>query len=309
MKQTIDLLAKYGVTVVRGRIWRLESMRRGPARRLWPCVVCFLLAGLWPGSGLFVGQANATQGSMVKAREALGGDAAIAGVKSLVLYGTVLSGFDGITAQPLNTPKTLEIRILLPTHYMRIERDSRQEHRMGFRGGSPFVEVEAVSPDVRVSASSRPPGPDVLSLFQQYLARLLLGMLGDAKDIAAVKASRSPGSVGRSDAIAFAGPNGFAATVDIDTKSALPLRVRYVDDVRYPVALTDQDRAARRMPGPWTVERVEVTISFEDRRLTGSLLLPYLIRQTAAGRRFEEIRFDRIVVNPSLTAADFGRQD
>ena len=179
---------------------------------------------------------------------------------------------------------------------------------MGFRGGSPFVEVEAVSPDVTGFGVIETTGPDVLSR-SNIIWRLLLGMLGDAKDIAAVKASRSPGSVGRSDAIAFAGPNGFAATVDIDTKSALPLRVRYVDDVRYPVALTDQDRAARRMPGPWTVERVEVTISFEDRRLTGSLLLPYLIRQTAAGRRFEEIRFDRIVVNPSLTAADFGRQD
>jgi hypothetical protein len=75
--------------------------------------------------------------------------------------------------------------------------------------------------------------------------------------------------------------------------------VRYQDLVSFPVA---GGAPSGSMPPP---ESVEVTLTFEDRRTVDGFSLPFRIRQTARGVTFQDIKFDSILVNPPLTAAEF----
>jgi hypothetical protein len=75
--------------------------------------------------------------------------------------------------------------------------------------------------------------------------------------------------------------------------------VRYQDLVSFPVA---GGAASGSMPPP---ESVEVTLTFEDRRMVDGFSLPFRIRQTARDVTFQDIRFETILVNPPLTAAEF----
>jgi hypothetical protein len=225
-------------------------------------------------------------------------------VKSLVLYGSCLAGFNGVTAQPLDRPKSLEIRLLLPDYYERIDKDASEIVKNGFRKDEPFLVVEPIGRSV--SVGSRPPGPDVTVLHRLYVTRLLLGMVADARGVLPLEVRGSTARAGE-DVVSLAGPDGFSAFVDVDRASGLPLRVRYMDDVRYPEPLSDDDRKAGRMPGPWNVERAEVTITFGDRRTVSGLQIPFWIKTTALGRRFEEIRLDRVVVNPPLSPSGFSK--
>jgi hypothetical protein len=54
-----------------------------------------------------------------------------------------------------------------------------------------------------------------------------------------------------------------------------------------------------------TLRLAEVTETFDDRRQTSGLWLPYRITRSAFGIVVEEILVDTIIVNPRLSAADF----
>ena len=50
-----------------------------------------------------------------------------------------------------------------------------------------------------------------------------------------------------------------------------------------------------------------MNIAFSDRRSTGGMRAPYKIVTTAGDRVVDDLEFDEVVVNPSLTKSEFVR--
>ncbi|MEX2270151.1 MAG: hypothetical protein WD690_01680 [Vicinamibacterales bacterium] len=220
-------------------------------------------------------------------------------MKSLVLKGRAMSGFNGVTAQPLDTTHSVTIKFGFPDRYVRVDEREGTLQRGGFYGLKPIHEIKALSPDVRVGVN--PPTPDFVERQKVPVAHWLLGMLTDTKGMLDVKVAPVPGSP---NLLLATGPGMFSARIDLDAASGMPLRVRYDDKLFIRQPLTAEDRKAGRMQRGQN-EDVEVIITFEDRRAVDGLMLPHRIVRTVKGVRWEEIRFQTIAVNTPLTAADF----
>ena len=95
-------------------------------------------------------------------------------VDSLIIKGTVSSTAAGSTAAGSVPPRDLEIRILLPSHYLRIERGPRSVRRAGFSGDRLLNGVEVAGAKMNLKN-----GGTGLQLKEerQELQRWLLGML------------------------------------------------------------------------------------------------------------------------------------
>ena len=110
-------------------------------------------------------------------RQQLGGEASIEGVRGFVMRGVVR------TTDERGAPavRDVEIRVLLPDHYVRIETADGFERRTGFAGRELLSEIRSGS------SIERPPTNLTASLLRterSRLARLLLGsLLGTSSDL------------------------------------------------------------------------------------------------------------------------------
>lgn len=234
-----------------------------------------------------------------KARAAVGNDTTR--IRSLTLEGTIMSGFNGVTAEPMTTPVALTIQVLAPDYYLNRQQSSSITYLRGFRRTVAFFESHR-SGEKGAGRASPSMGNSELTLFRAYVARLLLGMFVETAAVIPI----TPAGPAVDSRVQVNGPGDFSASVELEATTSLPVRLRYRDTVDYPErAVTDADRKAGVIP-PWKQEIAEVTISFEDRKSVNGFLVPFTIRRSAVGRRFEEIRLSRVVVNPPLTPADFG---
>ena len=57
----------------------------------------------------------------------------------------------------------------------------------------------------------------------------------------------------------------------------------------------------------WSPDRTVLTATHADRRSTGGMKAPFSIVTTAGDRIVDELLFDEIAVNPSLSKTDFSR--
>lgn len=242
-------------------------------------VVCSLFSK--PGS-------TQTSPHLREAREALGGDAKLAGVRSLRFQGRaqILGVVNGVAK--LGDPRSLDVRVLFPAKYLRIENDTRVETRAGFDGDELLNAVKSLRSDVHYGATY---SAQDLKLERARFVRFVLGMLAVVPSVVPLEIRRGagPGQVHAS------GPEDFDAVVDLDDRN-VPVRVRYRDKVRFP------------QPGsimPPAPETAEVTMTFEDRRPVNGISLAHRLVRTARDVVFEDLRFDTIAVNPPLAAADF----
>lgn len=213
-----------------------------------------------------------------QSRNAVGGEAAVVGVASLVMKGRVrVSTPDGGPPE-----RGIEMRILLPDHYLRIEDGGAWGRRSGFSGNTLLTEIR------RGTATEKPPAQITEALLRgekARLARLLLGMasLATPEVWLTIKQPGDVTEVGSALGRVLEARNvkaDFMSQVYYDTPG-LPLRVEY-------------EAGARR-----------VALAFGDRRKVGALLLPHTMTTTLNGMPFEEITLSEIVVNPPLTAGDF----
>lgn len=254
-----------------------------------PAAVLGLLSfGSPPRAG--IGQED----GLAEARRAIGADTVV--LRSLMFEGSMLSGFNGLTGEPSETPRALTVRLLLPDFYLNTQTRSGVTYLRGFRRAAPFFESRREG-----SLTQMPLETSHLRSYQSDVARLLLGMFGVANGVLPLTVSSQDESL----VVVAGGDDGFEAFVDLDSETGVPVRVRYVDDIEYPSRpLSSADRSQGRLP-PVTRESAEVTLSFGDRRPVDGIAVPHLIRKTAAGRRLEELRLTRVVVNPPLGSSDF----
>lgn len=212
-------------------------------------------------------------------------------LRALAMSGTVtatqMSG-DRIERQ-------LDIRALLPRHYLRIERWRRPDGTVTFLSGySEGRLLTAVTTDSPNLDFGQPQDPSLLPRERREAALMLLGLVGVATEVVSVHDERN----------ARGGKGSVPAKVQdreivlhLDPKS-IPIAITYTASVRLPSG----GKSGTALPPPTSTE---VRIAFDDRRPTNGLLLPYRITKSAAGHVLEQIDVVRYQVNPPLTTDDF----
>jgi hypothetical protein len=181
---------------------------------------------------------------------------------------------------------TVEIRVLLPDRYLRIDSGSFGRRMAGYAGNKILDTIE--TPDGKAVPNSGDPAA-VLFTNRAELARLMLGVATYASQEMPLKLQTRETPVampGPSEPLGIdaVGESGFAARIVFDGKSHLPVKLVF-----------------------WGPGRTVLTTSYADRRSTGGMKAPFTIVTTAGDRIMDELLFDEIAVNPSLSKTDFSR--
>jgi hypothetical protein len=223
-------------------------------------------------------------------RQQLGGEASIEDLRGFVMKGLVR------TTDERGAPviRNVEIRVLLPDHYVRIESAEGFERRTGFAGRSLLSEIRSGS------SVERPPEDMTAALVRterSRLARLLLGsLLATSSDLwltlrwTARNAEMSREVLGTIVSV----DTGAPPILDVLGKDFFSRL--FLNSQRVPLRL---EYAAG--------ERDAITMAFDDRRPADGLLWPHRITTTRGGETIDDLFLDEIVVNPPLTGDDFVR--
>lgn len=223
--------------------------------------------------------------TLKQAREALGGEARLAAVRSLALQGRTRN-LVGSTGK-LSDPRAVDIRIALPDSYLRVQNYDWYETRSGFARNELLNSAKALKADSSFGASY---GPEQMGIERATFVRLMLGLLAHTTTVIPLTARQISAAT-----VELAGPD-FSAFLDFDNTTHMPARLRYTGSVHFP------------QPGstvPPAPQQAEVVWTFDDRREVGGLKLPYRIVRTSRDVTFEEMRFETIRVNPAFAPDDF----
>jgi len=225
------------------------------------------------------------------ARMAVGG--AVSKVKALEMKGKSKVDLGGSLIDC-----TVDIKILMPDNYLRIDSTATDAKLAGYSGKKVLNAIRAgtnlsTPPDNMTQA--------IVKNEQARLARLLLGMTYVTPDVALT--FKSAGMVGgmvdprdqartastasgraEPNVAEISGSNGFRARLLVGASSRMPERLVYPGN-----------------PGP------EETMTFEDRRDVGGLQLPFKVTTTAGGRVIDALLLEEIIVNPEIKKDDFKR--
>jgi len=252
-----------------------------------------------------------------RGRIAVGGVEAVGKIQSLMLR--------GLSRIPANTGLVeceLEIRVLLPDHYLRIDRASFGEKRSGFEGKH---SLSVISERGRTTLPPENLMEEIAASERERMVQLLLGAAAylSPRDVLTVKSV--VGDVGSYQPQGTAAAGQRSATLrNSDTPTttanadrggqsfvnAQPSRYSFDLSVRKSAAFRYLADPATFMPSRITYTNVsgdEVAIAFSERRDTDGLKLPYRITTTNRGKIIDDLLLDHIAVNPELTKADFER--
>lgn len=224
--------------------------------------------------GVLATQDRSAAALLEQARHAIGSPAGLAAVKSLILKGEAQRrnqlyrpGADPADAAYVQVP--FEIRTLLPDYYLATWARGR---------GSPMV--LAFHGDKSLNGNR-------VDLERQNFVRLMLALFLRLDTAIPLKVDER---VFGAATLKVTGAGGFAAFLELDPISHLPLRLRYTITMKN---------------GPDAGKAREMTLELEDRRLIGGLSLPHRIVMSHAGVHDGTHRFHSITINPPLGPSDF----
>lgn len=270
-------------------------------------------------------QTPSSEEVLAAAREALGGDQALAAIEALSATGEYrrLMGEREISGQA-----TVELR--LPDKL-------RREEEMGIPGGPQFTRITVLNGEASWSdGRSRGGGPGVVMRFGQggpggrelseedrarmrdaqtrrmkaELERLRLAWLlradGELKHVATAEAED-----GKADVFETTAADGRAVRLFIDQVTHLPLILTY----EAPVPRMRIVRGGER-PSPEEIERMrreppqmaEFELRFDDYREVKGVMLPHLLISSANGNVVEEWTIEKYEINPSLEPERFEKK-
>lgn len=250
-------------------------------------------------------------------RAALGGSAALDGVRTLRLEGT-----SARIVGPLRLDSRVTMTIVRPDRYLRVDVLSlgvrSTEASVGFVRGVAVQSARGpdgarIDPEALIPAAARDQARRAAAQEQRRdLRRLLLGFLagpfdGTSMTVAARRIAEAP--EGRADMNRVVFEDGSDATLFSDTRTHRPLMVAWegpdvLAQLRSATNRTDGGAAPASPPSDVS-HGVEHRFYFSDFRAVGTLRWPFLIRHAVAGEMVEELRFDRIVINPPVDLAVF----
>ena len=266
------------------RTVRLRTSIQGRARTLVAVSGLIICAASAP-EGAEQSAAASAAALLSAARVSLGGEAALAGVKTLAISGrqrdrNELYG-QAADAREQFTSGDLEIRAMLPDHYVRTETTMASgrrfpSERQGFIG--------------KASVDGRSAGS---ATFQRAeFARLLLLLL--LKTDTAVPMTIQGAS--SQDSLEFADGQGTHYRVDLDGTTHRPTRLRYT------VRRIDSDG----LPTGDAVGELAKTVV--GRRDVGGVIIPDHITTTVAGELRQEEWYQSVQFNVPMTAQSFAKR-
>lgn len=186
----------------------------------------------------------------------------------------------------LADPAPLTMLLLLPGSYLRENRRSETLERSGVSNGKL---LNGYPPNL----SSRSGSYESDQLSQQWImARLFLAFFVETQSSFPLSASADPTSPDK--VVRLMGPDGRLLLMDFDTGEPWASRLRYRDTVSLPQG-----------SGGSVSSTVEVSLELGDYKAFAGRWIPHQLTTTARGVVLEEIRIDRLVVNPPLTSKDF----
>jgi hypothetical protein len=181
---------------------------------------------------------------------------------------------------------SVDIKILLPDHYLRTDSMASGERLEGYAGSKILNVMQGGG---RTSAPPDQARPGLLRFERAELARLLLG----TTTYVSTEQPMTFFSRGTPEEMpGQAGPLGLDV---LDDRGAGLLRF-FVDKSRVPVRIVY-----------WGSQNAVWTMTFADRRAVSGWQLPHHITTTSQTGTVDELMFDEMLVNPPLTKADFGR--
>ena len=163
--------------------------------------------------------AQAQEGQLLRARQALGGEQRISAIRSLTMSGVRGNGM----------VSTVDYRMLFPDQFVRVEVNERIGHKThtGFNGSTPILDRRPVTrANDAFFSGMRTPADDHVDRQRAGLAQLLVGMLADSRGV--LDLSYHPKDAAT---IAVTGPGEFSGTLDLDAETGVPVRFRYNGEV------------------------------------------------------------------------------
>jgi hypothetical protein len=267
---------------------------------------------------------------LVRARKALGGEAKIQAIQSLMASGKFRRV---LGPQAPEMSGEFDLEFLLPDKFKRTENltlmgGAAQATRIeGFNGEQMFFDSSSSGGMVMM----RPPGADDpklqasrLRAMKAEVARNLIGWLLGAPEsyqIHFTYAGEADSPEGKADIIDAKSSDGFAAHLFLDQKTHQPLMLSYRAVVPKAVIRTMQapskeegekkakelekhtaDEIARNQQN---AQESEIQIFYSDYRAIDGVLLPHRISRSVNGEVSEEWEISKFKINPPLKAEKF----
>ncbi len=193
----------------------------------------------------------------------------------------------------------VEIRILLPSSYLRIERQTRFLRQSGFDGSTLLNDLK---PYARSSPAVVNYGADQIEIERARMRRLLLGIAAVVLPESQPTAIETTSMRGREvDVVRLADVTIKELALAIDRVEHYPLVVVATQSVALPV------RSGEALSGPPPRQRTPVEQWFEDRRAVGAYRFPFLIRTVAGDMELERLTVQKFEPNAPLGPADFAK--
>jgi hypothetical protein len=260
------------------------------------------------------------------AREALGGEVALAALHALSLEGQLrrsLTGEDG----PTEMAGSIRVDVLPPDHYLRVDTLSPAPGLPGiplatgldgdetWSGPLPF----AGAPNIIVRTA--PPGDAAAQgrlreRVQREAALFLVStlMAPGAADVTWLGEAEAP--EGKAEILQVTGRGGLDARLFLDVKTHRPLMLTFRDTPpRMMMRRVAAPGGAHGTPGadpvapPSPPAPSEATLFLSDWKRVGGVLLPHAFNKTLDGKPYEELVVSRYVVNdPKVTPDKFRKR-
>jgi len=256
---------------------------------------------------------DATQ-VLAAAREALGGDAVLAGVKSFVATGRTRQ----IRGNNL-VPIEFEINCELPDKFVRKDEFPAQDTDLtvaGFRGDA-LIQFPApgAGRGGPPGAPSRGTGSNAdqqrLNTVKQEFVRLTLGAFATsfpAYPLTFKYTAEAEAPDGKADVLDVSGPANFAARLLVQRETHLPVMLIWqMSPPGPPRGGPPAGPGASAAPGapPATGAPMEVRLYYADYRAVSGIKWPFRIRRAAGGTTTEETTFDRVNINVRIDPRKF----
>ena len=229
---------------------------------------------------------------LAAAREALGGEARLAGVKNFVATGRTRQ-VRGDNLLPIE----FEIATELPDKYGRKDEIPAQESgptSTGFNGEDLIQRPVPNAPPAGGPPRGGPPPGARTATVKQDFARLTLGMFATSFPsfpLTFTHAGLAEAPQGEADVLDVKGPGNFAVRYFIDRKTHLPIMVSWTVPATNVVV-------AEATP-------IEHRVYYSDYRAVDGLQFPFRLRRAVGGQTIEETAFDRFRINTKIDPRRF----
>jgi hypothetical protein len=265
---------------------------------------------------------------LAAARQTLGGEAALAEIRSLSLEGQLrrrLPGEDG----EIEMAGDVRVDALPPDRYLRVDTVSPMP-------GMPGVPL-ATALDGEEAWAGALPGASAANVVIRAVpqgdagapARLkdrvvrestlfLVALLGRAPGVEYAWVAEAEAPEGRADVLQVTGRGGLDARLFVDQKTHRPLMLTFRDTPpRMMVRRAIAPAGGHARPGgpeaseaiPTPPPAAEATLFLSDWKRVGGVVLPHALNKTLDGKPYEEIVVTRYTVNdPKLTANKFRKK-